>query len=396
MRRSRIINLASDVCKIQYYHLISRLKMTARPKSTKPAITQQPVAQMPDTLTPAYSELLESLKRRIRAAQLRASISVNRELILLYWNIGKDILTRQEHEGWGAKVIDHLSADLRGEFPAMTGFSVRNILYMKQLAFAYPSEQIAQQLVAQIPWGHNVRIMDYVTEPTEREFYIRKTIENGWSRNVLVHQIETGLYHRQGKLTHNFDKTLPPEQSDLVKEIFKDPYNFEFLNLSPEHSERELERGLIAQVKKTLLELGAGFAFLGSQYHLEVSGEDFYLDLLFYHVKLHRYIIIELKAGPFKPEYAGKLNFYLSAVDDLLRVPGDEASIGLILCRTKNKVVAEYAVRDINKPFGVSIYELLATLPENLRRDLPAPQEIERRLSDALGETEASDDVAAH
>jgi predicted nuclease of restriction endonuclease-like (RecB) superfamily len=353
---------------------------TKSPKSPK-ALVQQVAAQLTASLPTDYTELLMTLKHEIRTARVRAALAVNRELVLLYWRMGKQILEKETQSGWGAKVVESLADDLKSEFPDMAGLSRRNLRYMKKIAAVYPDEQFLQQAAAKIPWFHNCVIMDKTNTDAEREFYIRKTIENGWSRNVLVLQIESGLFHRQGKLTHNFDKTLPPEQSDLVKEIFKDPYNFEFLNLSEEHSERELEQGLIAQVKKTLLELGAGFAFLGSQYQLEVGGEDFYLDLLFYHVKLHRYIIIELKAGPFKPEYAGKMNFYLSAADDLLRSPGDEPSIGLILCRTKNKVIAEYAVRDINKPFGVSIYELLANLPADLRRNLPAPEEIERRLN---------------
>lgn len=232
-------------------------------------------------LPKGYEDLLKDLKHRIRTAQIRAALSVNRELVLLYWSIGRDILVRQGQHGWGAKVVDRLADDLRREFPEMAGFSPRNLKYMRALAEAYPSEQFVQQAVAQIPWGHNVRILDYVKSPAEREWYIRQTVENGWSRNVLVHQIESGLYKRQGKALTNFPTTLPPPQSDLAQQIVKDPYNFDFLTLAPQAQEREVERGLIEHIRDFLLELGVGFSFVGSQYLLEVGGQDFRLDLLF-------------------------------------------------------------------------------------------------------------------
>jgi len=277
-------------------------------------------------------------------------------------------------------VIDRLAQDLRREFPDMKGFSARNLKYMRAFAEAYPDKEFVQQPVAQIPWGHNVRTLDYVKDPAERIWYIRQTIEHGWSRNVLVHQIESGLYHRKGKAITNFDRTLPAPQSDLAREVLKDPYVFDFLGLTEDIRERELERQLIARIRDFLLELGVGFAFVGSQVHLEVGGEDFYLDLLFYHLKLRCYVVIELKTGEFKPEYAGKMNFYLSAVDDLFRHPDDRPSIGIILCKSKNKVIVEYALRDTTKPIGVSSYRLTRALPEELKESLPSVEELEREL----------------
>ncbi len=244
-----------------------------------------------------YDSFFKELKDRIQHAQLRAALSVNRELVLLYWSIGKDILTRQKEQGWGAKVIDRLAADLRKAFPHMTGFSPRNLKYMRAFAEAWPEEPIVQQLVAQIPWGHIVRILDYVKVPAEREWYIRQAIENGWSRNVLVHQIESGLYRRQGKALTNFAQALPTPQSELAQQIIKDPYNFDFLSLGKEAQERELERGLIEHIRDFLLELGVGFAFVGSQYPLEVGGQEFRIDLLFYHLKLRAYVVIDLLCG---------------------------------------------------------------------------------------------------
>jgi len=279
-----------------------------------------------------YEAFLGELRERIRTAQVRAALAVNRELVLLYWGIGRDILARQQKHGWGAKVVDRLAADLRKAFPEMAGFSPRNLKYMRALAEAYPDEPFVQQVVAQIPWGHNVRILDYVRSPTEREWYIRQTIANGWSRNVLVHQIESGLYKRQGKALTNFPSTLPAPQSDLAQQLIKDPYNFDFLTLASEAQERELEAGLIQHIRDFLLELGVGFAFVGSQYPLEVGGQEFRLDLLFYHLRLRAYVVIDLKMQDFQPEFGGKMNFYLSAIDDLLRHSDDQPSIGIILC----------------------------------------------------------------
>ncbi|MCI0486722.1 MAG: PDDEXK nuclease domain-containing protein [Blastocatellia bacterium] len=329
-----------------------------------------------------YGDFLSELKLRIRQAQIRAALAVNRELVSLYWQIGRDILQRQESEGWGAKVIERLSRDLRAEFPEMKGLSRTNLLYMRAFAEAYPDEQFVQQVVGQIPWGHNVRILDKVKDSAEREFYIRETIANGWSRNILALQIQSRLYERQGKALTNFELTLPKPQSDLAQNLLKDPYNFDFLGLGKEAHERDIERAMMEHLRAYLLELGAGFAFVGSQYHLEVGGEDFYIDQLFYHLKLRCFVVLELKATEFRPEYLGKLNFYLSAVDDMLRHEADAPTIGLLLCGNRNELVAEYALRDIDKPIGVSAYELTRVLPENLRGSLPTIEEIEAELSE--------------
>jgi predicted nuclease of restriction endonuclease-like (RecB) superfamily len=339
---------------------------------------------MTPTLTQAaprgYSNFLEELKERIRHAQLRAALSVNRELVLLYWTIGTDVLARQKDQGWGAKVIDRLAADLRKAFPEMTGFSPRNLKYMRSFAQAWPDDQFVQQVAAQIPWFHSCVLLDQVKNPGEREWYIRQTIENGWSRNVLVHHIESGLYQCQGKALTNFTRTLPAPQSELAQQIVKDPYNFDFLTLSQEAQERELERGLLDHIRDFLLELGVGFAFVGSQYPLQVGGEEFRLDLLFYHLKLRAFVIIDLKMEAFKPEFSGKMNFYLSAADDLLRHPSDQPSIGIILCKSKNKIVAEYALRDLRKPMGISEYRLTDSLPKQLKGNLPAIEQLEAEL----------------
>lgn len=339
---------------------------------------QQPVGPLPA----GYAELLEDLKARIRSAQVKAALSVNRELVLLYWQIGREILQRQHQEGWGAKVIERLAQDLKREFPEMKGFSSRNLKYMRAFAEAYPDEQFVQQVVAQIPWGHNVRLLDAVKDPAERTWYIRQTIEHGWSRNVLVHQIESGLYQRQGKAITNFERTLPPPQSDLARSLIKDPYVFDFLTLGPQAQERDLERSLLEHLRGFLLELGRGFAFVGSQYRLEVDGDEFFIDLLFYQLRLRCYVVIELKIGEFKPEYAGKMNFYLSAVDELLRHPEDRPSIGLILCKTQNRLVVEYALRDLSKPLGVATYRVTEALPDELQESLPSLEELEAELGE--------------
>lgn len=323
-----------------------------------------------------YSAFLADLKQRIRRAQLRATLSVNRELILLYWSIGRGILARQRNEKYGTQVIERLAADLRRAFPDMTGISARNLRYMRSLAEAWPDEKILQQLVAKLPWGHNTHLLDLVKDAKERKWYARQAIEHGWSRNVLVHQIESGLVRRQGGALTNFGRTLPAEQSELAQQLIKDPYSFDFLSLAPAAKERALEYGLIQQVRSLILELGKGFAFVGSQYPLEVGGQDFYLDLLFYHLRLRCFVVFELKVESFKPEFAGKMNFYLSAIDDLLRHPNDAPSIGIILCRDRNEVVVEYALRDSGKPMGVAQYRVSEALPEPLRKDLPTAEDL--------------------
>jgi predicted nuclease of restriction endonuclease-like (RecB) superfamily len=297
-------------------------------------------------------------------------------------SVGRDILLRQEQEGWGAKIIERLAMDLRRAYPDMTGLSPRNLKYMRAFAEAWPEEPIVQQAAAQIPWFHNCILLDKVKDQKERTWYVGKTIDNGWSRAVLVHWIESDLYQRQGKARTNFEKTLPPPQSDLARETLKDPYNFEFFTLAGDAEERALQKGLLEEIQHFLIELGAGFAFVGQQYRLEVGGEDFLIDLLFYHLKLRCYVIIDLKTTGFKPEYAGKMNFYLSAVDDLLGHADDKPSIGIILCKAKNQVVAEYALRDLAKPVGVSSYitKLVESLPPSLRGSLPSPEELEAEL----------------
>ncbi len=332
-----------------------------------------------------YADLLHNLKERIRAAQVRASLSVNRELVLLYWQIGRDILARQEAQGWGSKVIDRLAGDLRREFTEMKGFSSRNLKYMRAFAEAWPVKQFVQEVLAQITWYHNLTILDKLKNPDEREWYIRQVIQHGWSRNVLVHQIEGNLYRRQGKAITNFDRTLPHPQSDLAHQVLKDPYTFDFLSLDREARERDFERGLIDHIRAFLLELGVGFAFVGSQVHLDVGDQDFYLDLLFYHLRLRCYVVIDLKMSEFKPEYAGKMNFYLSAVDDLLRYKDDQPSIGIILCKAKNKVIVEYALRDTRKPIGVSGYKLIEALPKKLQGKLPTIEALEAELAGEKG-----------
>ena len=329
-----------------------------------------------------YRAFLEDLKSRVRAAQIRASLAVNRELVLLYWRIGRDILSRQEQLGWGARVIDQLSADLRRAFPEMKGFSVRNLKYMRALAEAWPDEEFVQQAVAHIPWGHNVRILDKVADPETRRFYIARTLANGWSRNVLVLQIESRLHEREGRAITNFELTLPAPQSDLAQQMTRDPYCFDFLTLADDARERELERGLIEHVRDFLLELGSGFAFVGSQVPISVADRDFYVDLLFYHLSLRCYVVIELKAGEFKPEYTGKLNFYLSAVDDQLRHSDDQPTIGILLCKGREDLLVEYALRDMTKPIGVANWEtrLVESLPAELAGRLPTVEQLEAEL----------------
>jgi predicted nuclease of restriction endonuclease-like (RecB) superfamily len=341
---------------------------------------------VPEHKPDGYQVFLTGIKERIRTAQVRAALSVNRELVLLYWQIGREILERQESESWGAKVIDHISSDLTHEFPGIKGFSTRNLKYMRKFAEVWSDEQFVQQVAAQIPWFHNCTILDKVQDPDEQEWYIRKTIENGWSRNVLVHQLETRLYMREGKAVTNFSVSLPPARSDLATQLLKDPYVFDFLDLGEEALERDLERGLLENLRNFLIEMGVGFSFVGSQYHLEVGEQDYYLDLLFYHLRLRCFVVIDLKIGEFLPEYAGKMNFYLSAVDDLLCHADDLPSIGIILCKSRNRVIAEYALRDMKKPMGVSTYQLMTALPDNLRESLPSVEELEAELERESGD----------
>lgn len=334
-----------------------------------------------------YATFLEQLKSKVQQAQLKASLAVNSELIQLYWDIGKSIVEKQEQEGWKAQIIEKLCKDLQNAFPGIRGFSRRNIFRMRAFYATYAQVPQAVALlndlpIAKIPWGHNILLIEKIKDLRERLWYAQQVIENGLSRSALEDWISSKAYKRHGKAVTNFTERLPAPQSYLAQETLKDPYNFDFLTLKAGYQEKDLEQGLIDHVQKLLLELGKGFAFIGRQYHLEVAGDDYYLDLLFYHTKLHCYCIVELKNTDFKPEYAGKLNFYLSAVDDLLKAQGDNPSIGILLCKSKNKLKVEYALRDINKPIGVSDYliKTLETLPKKLQSSLPTIQDIEEEL----------------
>jgi predicted nuclease of restriction endonuclease-like (RecB) superfamily len=337
-------------------------------------------------LPAGYTAILADLKDQIKGARLKAGLAVNRELVLLYWRIGSQILTQQHEEGWGSKVIDRLSLDLRREFPEMKGFSPRNLKYMRRFAEAYQDETIVQEVLAQITWYHHITILEKVKEPEARDFYLRGTISHGWSRNVLVHQIESGLYERQGRAQVNFERTLPVPQSELARQILKDPYNLDFLTLGKEAQERDLEAALLSHLREFLLELGVGFAFVGSQYRLDIGDQDFYIDLLFYHLNLRCYVVIDLKISEFRPEFAGKMNFYLSAVDDILKHAEDGPSIGIVLCKEKNRVIVEYSLKNMNKPMGVADYQLSSALPENLKGSLPSIEELEAELEGAKGD----------
>lgn len=336
--------------------------------------------------TDNYRNLIADLKHRIQDAQIKAAVTVNTQLIALYWDIGKQIAEKQQASGWGDAVIEQIAKDLSREFQNMKGFSRANLYRMTRFyAFYANQEEFVAQAVRQIPWGHNILIFQQIKDHSKALWYVRKTVENGWSRNVLAHQIDSRLYERQAEKPRidNFTERLPAPQSDLARETLKDPYVFDFLSVGDEAHERELETALVERITRFMLELGKGFAFVGRQYHLEVGGEDFYIDLLFYHLRLHCYVAIELKTGPFKPEYTGKLNFYLTALDEQVKMQEDGPSIGLILCRDRNNVIAEYALRDVNKPIGISRYALAATLPEELRASFPTVEEVEAELGKA-------------
>jgi Uncharacterized conserved protein len=329
--------------------------------------------------TNEYFGVLENIKAQIRSAQYKAVVGANRELLTLYWNIGNIIINNKI---WGNKFIENLSRDIKADFPNVTGYSVRNLKYMQKFAMTYPNIEFVQSVTAQIPWTHNKSILNKVKDKIQMEWYIQKTSDNGWTVDILEHQIESKLYQRQvlSTKTTNYPEKLGTIQGELAVQTIKDPYWFDFIETKEKMIERDIENEMVANVSKLLLELGTGFGFLGSQYHLEIGGEDFYLDLLFYNVNLHCYFVIELKTGKFKAEYAGKLNLYLSAVDTLLKKDGDNPSIGLILCRDKNKTIAEYALRDMNKPIGVSEYKLTEYLPKELENTLPSVEDIEKRI----------------
>lgn len=328
-----------------------------------------------------YTDWLSHLKQRINGARQKAVFAANDEQIRLYHDIGRDILERQSKQGWGAKVIDQLSADLRAAFPDMRGFSSRNLKYMSFFAKLCPDCQIGQQTAAQLPWFHLVTLLTKISDPSEREWYAEQAIQQGWPRVTLELQIKNQLHLRQGSAITNFAKRLQAPQAMLAREILKDPYHFDFLGLGNEAHEKDIEGALIRHITRFLLELGAGFAFVGRQFRLEVEGDEFFVDLLFYHTRLKCYVVVELKATPFKPEHAGQLNFYLAAVDAQIKAPDDKPTIGLLLCKTKKRLVAEYALSGIDKPMGVAEYQLVRALPEPLDTNLPTIEELETELS---------------
>jgi len=334
-----------------------------------------------------YAQVLQDIKKHIREAQVKASLAVNKELIKLYWYIGQTITQQQKVNAWGSKTVEKFAEDIQKEFPGLGGFSRANVFKMKSFYDAYEKvSQAVRQLedlpIFNIHWGHNVILITKVKNIEERLWYAQKTIEHGWSRSVLEMQIESDLYNRQGKAVTNFKKALPSPQSDMAQQSLKDPYIFDFLTLHNEHVERDIEQGLIDNVQKLLLELGKGFALVGRQYHLEIEENDYYIDLLFYHYKLRCFVVVELKARAFDPRDVGQLNFYLSAVDDLVKEPEDKPTIGLLLCKTKKNFTAEYALRNITSPIGVAEYqtEIMKKLPKNLKSSLPTIEEIEAEL----------------
>src|SRR6056297_1001985 len=329
-----------------------------------------------------YPRLLVEVKERIRSAQYEALKAVNKELVGLYWDIGRIIVERQEAEGWGKSVVKRLSADLRQEFPGVSGFSVQNLWYMRQFYSEYHGNERLQPLVGEIAWAHNLVIMSKCKDPLEREFYIRMTRKFGWSKHVLIHQIDNQSYEKSLLGQTNFDRALTPELRAQAKLAVRDEYTFDFLELGGEHSERELERALIARIENFLRAMGGMFSFMGSQYRLEVDGDEYFIDLLLFHQRLKALVAVELKIGKFIPEYVGKMQFYLTALDRHVSQNDENPSIGIILCKEKNRTVVEYALHDAKKPIGVATYEITRTLPKELKGELPAPHEIAELLED--------------
>lgn len=327
-----------------------------------------------------YKNLFSDIKQRILSSQLKAALSVNAEMIFLYWQIGNSIAQKQNEQGWSSGVIPQLAKDLKIEFPNFKGYSERNLGRMLAFYREYPDESILPQAVAKLPWGHNILLIEKIKDQQKRFWYAEKCIENNWSRDVLDLQIKNSLIDRQGRSINNFESTLPKPLSDLANQTLKDPYIFDFLTLDQDFREKDVEKQLTHHITKFLLELGKGFSFLGNQYHLEVANQDYYLDLLFYHIKLKCYVVIELKNTKFKPEYTGKLNFYLSAVDSLIKEESENPTIGILLCKDKNNIEAEFALRDINKPIGISEIQFVEKLPDNLKSSLPTIEEIENEL----------------
>ncbi|MDS1371440.1 PDDEXK nuclease domain-containing protein [Aliarcobacter butzleri] len=327
-----------------------------------------------------YNSFLVDIKTQIKLSQQKAFNAVNQEMISLYFNIGKMIDTWQKELGWGAKVIDKLSLDILNEFPTMSGFSTRNLKLMVQFYKEYSNDEFVQPIVAQIPWTHNIILIQKIKDKNIRFWYMEQTLQNGWSKDILSLMIKSEVHNRTGNLVSNFSQILPPLESDLVQQSFKDPYRFDFLTITEPFRERELENNLIKHMEKFLIELGSGFAFVGRQYKLEIGDDEFYIDLLFYHLKLRCFIVVELKKGKFKPEYSGQVNFYCSAIDGILAQKDDKPTIGLILCQEKNEIVAEYSLRNMTQPIGISEYQLTEVLPKEFESSLPTIEEIEQEL----------------
>jgi len=343
-----------------------------------------PLAEHISTMPKNYQSFFKDLKTQIKQERLKAVLSANSAMIIMYWNIGKAILDRQHNEGWGTKVIDRMSFDLKESFPDMTGFSPRDLKYMRKFAESWVDFEIMQRTVAQIPWRSNITLLDKLKDAKLRLWYAKKTIENGFGKDMLVFQIESQLHLRQGNSVSNFENVFPPLESDLATQSFKDPYIFDFVGNSKHIKERELENNLINHIQKFLLELGQGFAFVGRQVHLELGGKDFYLDLLFYNIKLKCYVVIELKSGEFDPGHISKLNMYLNVVNDTLCQKEDNKTIGLLLVKSKNKTVVEYSLAGFKNPIGVSNWEneIVKSLPDNIKSNLPTIEEIEKELND--------------
>jgi len=334
-----------------------------------------------------YNDFIKQLKQKIQTSQIKASIRVNEELLKLYWDMAQMIIAKQKESSWGDSIIQKISSDLKEEFPNIKGFSVTNIKYMRNWYLFWNDSNRPQVVdeIFKIPWGHNREIITKLKETQEAIYYVKQTLHYGWSRAVLVHQIESRLYHREGKAVTNFETKLPPPQSDLAKATLKDPYSFDFLSMSKKYNERELEDALIEHISHFLLELGSGFAFVGRQYQLVVGGDEFFVDLLFYHIQLKCYVVVELKTVKFKPAFAGQLNFYISAIDGEIKEPNDNPTIGILICKSKNNTVVEYALKSIDNPIGVSEYELVSELPTEFKSTLPTIEEIEAELKN-IGE----------
>ena len=343
---------------------------------------------MSNIQTSEYKEFITKIKEKARQAQIKASVRVNSTLLEFYWELGADIVEKQKIASWGSGFLKQMSDDLIREFPEVKGFSLSNIQYIRRWVLFYTKsgttcatfKEENSELLFSVPWGHNRVIISKCNESKEALYYASQTLRYGWSRTILIHQIESRLYEREGKALTNFSHTLPPAQSDLANQVLKDPYNFDFLTMTKDFKERELETALLENITKFLLELGSGFAFIGRQKHIQVGEHDFYIDLLFYHTQMHCYVVIELKTVDFQPEFAGKLNFYIKAVDMQIKSDRDEPTIGILLCKGKDKTLVEYSLSDIHKPMGVSAYELTQVLPDELKSSLPSLEEIEAEL----------------